>query len=380
MHYNGGRFGQFINLPHDDMPAIRPNPQSSDLTLDEQSFESLLSAAFTIQEHNKRRKDSGQEPTTSPVELVPQEKVAEAKAPPAEGAQNVPATKPLIVCPHCGSPKNDESSDCSHCGLGEFRPGERLQRNWASMWLKSQAQGLWPERSVGADESVRKIGEVAHRDPAPVPAQITPQNLAEQELAEDAETTHSLVFPFMKESKESSDLSEISEAAPREEIEPIADETREIEVHPLALSTQEAFHNGELAEVAAVSGDALPTPLLQRLSELQVRLRFHRADIYLCLAVLVALSALLWPAAASPKRAALTPWQRALVTLGIAEAPAPVIHLQGDPAIEVWVDPHTALYYCPGAEPYGKTADGRFSSQHDAQMDRFEPATRSVCE
>jgi hypothetical protein len=70
-----------------------------------------------------------------------------------------------------------------------------------------------------------------------------------------------------------------------------------------------------------------------------------------------------------------------LVAIGIAaEAPAPAIHLQGDPGIEVWVDPHSALYYCPGEEPYGKTADGRLSSQHDAQMDRFEPAGRSACE
>jgi hypothetical protein len=68
------------------------------------------------------------------------------------------------------------------------------------------------------------------------------------------------------------------------------------------------------------------------------------------------------------------------VTIGIAEAPAPVVHLHGDPGLAVWVDPHTALYYCPGEEQYGKTADGRFSPQREAQMDRFEPAGRSACE
>jgi len=46
----------------------------------------------------------------------------------------------------------------------------------------------------------------------------------------------------------------------------------------------------------------------------------------------------------------------------------------------VWIDSHTALYYCPGEEQYGKTADGRFSTQRDAQMESFEPASRSACE
>jgi hypothetical protein len=46
----------------------------------------------------------------------------------------------------------------------------------------------------------------------------------------------------------------------------------------------------------------------------------------------------------------------------------------------VWIDPHTALYYCPGDEQYQKTDGGRFSSQREAQMDRFEPASRSACE
>ncbi|MGB0046819.1 MAG: hypothetical protein WBP70_05120, partial [Terriglobales bacterium] len=112
----------------------------------------------------------------------------------------------------------------------------------------------------------------------------------------------------------------------------------------------------------------------------RVTLRFHRADVYLGVAILVAVVALLWPAASSQRQPTLGLMDRALISLGIAEAPAPVAHVQGDPGIEVWVDPHTALYYCPGEEQYGKTADGRFTSQRDAEMDRFEPAGRSACE
>jgi hypothetical protein len=105
----------------------------------------------------------------------------------------------------------------------------------------------------------------------------------------------------------------------------------------------------------------------------------RRADLYLGIAVLLAVVALLWPTPATPQKPHLETWQRVLVTLGIAEAPPPPIHYRGDPNIEVWVDPHTALYYCPGDEPYGKAADGRLTSQRDAQADQFEPANRAAC-
>jgi hypothetical protein len=111
-----------------------------------------------------------------------------------------------------------------------------------------------------------------------------------------------------------------------------------------------------------------------------VKLRVHRANLYLGAAVSVAALALLWPTVSAPSTSTLGPMDRALVALGLAEVPAPVAHVKGDPKINVWVDPHTALYYCPGEEQYGKTVDGRVSSQRDAQMDRFEPAAGSVCE
>src|SRR5271157_712054 len=95
------------------MPLSRPN-----LILDEQSFQGLLSAAFIIQEHNDRRKQARPAP-------------AEAKG---------------------------ESS-----GADEFRPGERLQRNWASMWLMSQERGLWPEGSGEIREAPQKEAAYSNR-------------------------------------------------------------------------------------------------------------------------------------------------------------------------------------------------------------------------
>jgi hypothetical protein len=75
----------------------------------------------------------------------------------------------------------------------------------------------------------------------------------------------------------------------------------------------------------------------------------------------------------------LTLFEKFLVSIGLAEPPdAPVYN--GNPNTKVWVDVHTALYYCPGAELYGKTQGGKMTTQHDAQQDQFEPANRKVCD
>jgi hypothetical protein len=47
--------------------------------------------------------------------------------------------------------------------------------------------------------------------------------------------------------------------------------------------------------------------------------------------------------------------------------------------IMVWVDLNTGLYYCPGADSYGHTRDGRYLKQADARLGNFEPAGRREC-
>jgi GAF domain-containing protein len=81
----------------------------------------------------------------------------------------------------------------------------------------------------------------------------------------------------------------------------------------------------------------------------------------------------------SPPQPKLTMFEQFLVSAGLADAP-PSPSYTGNPNIPVWVDVHTALYYCPGSELYGKTHQGKIASQHDAQMDQFEPASRKVCD
>ncbi len=122
----------------------------------------------------------------------------------------------------------------------------------------------------------------------------------------------------------------------------------------------------------------------------------RRGDIYLAIAVILVACVIRWgiwsnhsvtatgnPAAAGTHRrpapdADLSFFDRMLINLGLAEAPEPVEY-KGNPDTQVWVDLQTALYYCPGADLYGKTPKGKYSSQRDAQLDSFEPALRKAC-
>jgi GAF domain-containing protein len=114
--------------------------------------------------------------------------------------------------------------------------------------------------------------------------------------------------------------------------------------------------------------------------------RRHRANIYLGAAALLFVSVLIslftQPALTThtnPAEPQLTAFERLMVDLGLAEAPPTPVYL-GNPDRQVWVDLHTALYYCPGSDLYGKTAGGRYETQRSAQLDQFEPASRRACD
>jgi hypothetical protein len=114
--------------------------------------------------------------------------------------------------------------------------------------------------------------------------------------------------------------------------------------------------------------------------------RRHHANIYLGAAGLIFATALIGlfnqpapVARKNPAAAQLTAFEKLMVNLGLAEAPPTPVYL-GNPDRQVWVDRHTALYYCPGSELYGKTAGGRYETQRSAQLDQFESAARRACD
>jgi ribosomal protein L40E len=423
------------------MPSNRHN-----LVLDEHAFQGLLFAAYTVQEYNDRLNNervnrdqlsndhanndrpNGDRPSGN--------RPKQARQPLAESEGHA-APEPSFVCRYCGAPRAAEESRCENCGRDELRPGERLQRNWASMWLMSQDQDLWSRRSPETGEGAQKdFPPPPAAEPRPLPSSardksvpgksavaapsfetpaFDPPSFDARSFAEPAFGEPAFDKPILDKAAfrrpalddqspgdPASDAQTLELAESENKFSTTAiDETIDttdhwtgdgltpqdsaLPVHTFQLSDSlpietSADESADLTLDAAdvtVSGNG---SLMQNFAHLRATLRLHRSDLYLGGAVLVAALALLWPAAGSPQRAALSPWERALVTLGLADAPEPAVHVQGDPAIEVWVDPHTALYYCPGEDQYGKTADGRLSSQREAQMDRFEPAGRLACE
>ncbi len=290
------------------MSTIRPR-----LKLDEQSFQGLLAAAFTIQEHNDKKRTVGE--ASEPVTAV--RKVLES------------------LCPQCAAPLPKGETRCPQCGSDEFRPGERMQRRYASLWEMSQEQAVRhtdrPDTTLELTAPVVLEPSASSKDEIPVPDV--------HEASPPERTDWTSQFP---------ELAYLQEA-------PATDSVAE-ETVPETVS-------GNWFEHLRYSLQSIP-----------------KADLYLGIAILIAALAIVWPAPTLPQKPQLQPWQRILVKMGIAEAPPASVHYRGDPNVQVWVDPHTALYYCPGEEQYGKSSDGRYAAQREAQLEQFEPAGRAVCQ
>ncbi len=129
--------------------------------------------------------------------------------------------------------------------------------------------------------------------------------------------------------------------------------------------------------------------------------RARRGDVYLAIAVILVLVVIRWGILSGDSVGAtgrgttisgtagrhktptpdadLSMFDKLMISLGLAEAPE-TPEYKGNPDTQVWIDTHTALYYCPGSDLYGKTPKGNFASQRDAQLDQFESASRRVCD
>ena len=127
--------------------------------------------------------------------------------------------------------------------------------------------------------------------------------------------------------------------------------------------------------------------------------RSRRGDFYLGIAIILVVVVIRWGIWSGPSvgaaghgttisgsrrkpldpNADLSTFDKLLIGLGLAEAPDSPEY-KGNPDTQVWVDLQTALYYCPSSDLYGKTAKGKTTSQRDAQLDQFEPASRKACD
>jgi uncharacterized Zn finger protein (UPF0148 family) len=241
-------------------------------------------------------------------------------------------------CSACGYQYGEGELFCGNCGTRRFLQdsSSALQGKWASMWRMQQAAER--EQKESSEESSGSMSE----EPQP--------------LAPDSEQQ--------------------TEAAIAEVANIEAANTRDI--------------NNALAPWTSATHTRQWLESLQAHRSGRVWLSKQRANIYLGAALLMLLIALsgwgtrrVQSGMANVRQknspAELTTFERLLVSLGVAEAPTPPVY-KGNPNTQVWVDLHTALYYCPGSELYGKTAGGKFTSQRDAQQDQFEPAAQKSCD
>jgi putative methionine-R-sulfoxide reductase with GAF domain len=276
--------------------------------------------------------------------------------------ESPPAPKPVVAepersaetvtsqCRGCGNELLEEESYCGICGAARASGVQDIQSKWASMWHMQQAQ------------------------------QRSPRFAAE----------HALELTPM-------DVSESKSPA-----EPVID----VEAEPISVPHGIRITVDENPSVEGGSSPWTSAASTRRWLESQRPGRewllhqwnFNRANIYLGVAVVLFLMVLTGLGSRSarnyfgqtasaaysrsgkhPAPRQLSLLERAMVATGIAEAPVAPTYL-GNPNAKVWVDLHTALYYCQGSDPYGNTPGGKFATQLEAQQDSFEPAFRKACE
>ncbi len=109
------------------------------------------------------------------------------------------------------------------------------------------------------------------------------------------------------------------------------------------------------------------------------RLAAHRATIYVGTSILIVLL-VFWDSTWLPQRyPEPNIFKELLLSLGLAAPPTTPVHYD-NPDVRVWLDLHTRLYYCPGAEPFGKTPGGKLTTQSQARQEHFKTADGKVCQ
>lgn len=332
----------------------------------------------------------------------------------------VPApASPAVLCHKCGHELVGAEQFCGQCGLprsDDYEP-PTMQSKVASLWHMQQAlqKDSISKPANGASAQLRPKASGDQDRPEKVLADSLEQEMPELFAAlgiEKAPLLSDFAKPVMNSEISDSEISgseihgfkitdsEIDDAAhpnqdlPSEKHEESEDEESSpadatlAKREPAYAWTSAASARAFLEQVAA----ARPSSALTRFWN------SRRGDFYLAIAVILVACVIRWgiwsshsvSATGSPATAAATHrkpapnadlslFDRMLISLGIAEPPEP-IEYKGNPDTQVWVDLHTALYYCPGTDLYGKTPKGKFTTQRDAQLDQFEPAYRKACD
>jgi putative methionine-R-sulfoxide reductase with GAF domain len=251
------------------------------------------------------------------------------------------------ACRGCGQELSEEEAYCGICGtphpLNKSVGGD-IQSKWASMWHMRQAAEKKDAEQVAKHE--------------PLPPEL--EKIAIRFEEENSALTGSQAQPLS--------------IIPAETAVPVVAE-------PWASASSARKWLESLKSKPSLPG------WLARIW------RQHRANFYLVIsAVLLGLVLAGWGSGADTVNASanakwakrhpqpqLTAFEKVLVGLNLAVPPTAPDY-RGNPDARVWVDTHTALYYCDGSDLFGKTPGGKFSTQREAQIDQFEPDARKVCD
>lgn len=318
------------------------------------------------------------------------EKPARTKEEPAVAAPSVASS--IHKCRKCGHQLLEKEQFCGECGLprNEGYEPPSMQSKVASLWEMQE--------SAKADGNTTSVtNATASQAAAPKPTRLGVEVALAHSIEQAQQTVADSKYVSMEASLESK----------KSTTDVIDNELEENTIAQEAPAVEENSSDESPSRKLTVPADwssaAAAREFLEQLASgnrsrsLAQFWNSRRGDIYLAIAVILVACVIRWgvwsnhstaatgaqsPPVATHKKPApdadLSFFDRMLIKLGIAEAPEPQED-KGNPGVQVWVDQRTALYYCPGADLYGKTAKGRFTTQREAQLDQFEPAYRKSC-
>jgi len=317
------------------------------------------------------------------------------------GPTEAGTTEESPVCWKCGDMFFEQELFCGNCGAARISESDQssVQSKLASAWLRQQGS----------------------HDAPPVNGNTPPREIASTHIAASTHTAEDeeQLIKLLASAGLAENLALPAESGPSEEtreeegaiqlLAPVSQQNendlRENDLHENDLPTSSDTAIQTKRRDVNWSSAAKARDFLEALtekgsySELARFWRARRVDFYLAIAVILLFFVIRWgmlthdtvratgrATATSANRrktpapdADLSMFDKLMIGLGLAEAPdAP--EYRGNPDTQVWIDPHTALYYCQDSDLYGKTSNGKFSSQRDAQLDQFEPASRRACD
>jgi GAF domain-containing protein/ribosomal protein L40E len=318
-------------------------------------------------------------------------------APPEAGKNTAPGAVVAIegsVCRKCGTRLGSDEQFCGKCGSARVTDRKRasLQSTLASAWNAQQAnaessspaplngKSRAPQKTSTFDQRTQRTGFDTNQIADPL--ELPPLDMVDLGLSSEDELGVS--------------------ADGEDEIPPFpsaGSQTQKNEIQGTSLIKAQA--DDITWTSAAKTRDFLEALAMTRTpGGLRRFWNARRGDFYLAIAVVLVAVVFRWGiwsnhsvgasgagttigSASHNKRPApdadLSAFDKLLISLGLAEAPE-TPEYKGNPDTQVWEDLHTALYYCPGSDLYGKTPKGKFTSQRDAQLDQFEPAYRKACD